>query len=112
MKTETFIKIGGKYRTFQRTGHPVSYTHLDVYKRQELSDADITSRSREIAASYQNKKSVVHMDEVDMSQLTLFDTVKEDDIINQITELDLSGTTPIDALNLLYQFQTKLKNRV
>ena len=47
-----------------------------------------------------------------MSQLTLFDTVKEDDIINQITELDLSGTTPIDALNLLYQFQTKLKNRV
>ena len=79
---------------------------------EELSDADITSRSREIAASYQNKKSVVHMDEVDMSQLTLFDTVKEDDIINQITELDLSGTTPIDALNLLYQFQTKLKNRV
>ena len=79
---------------------------------EELSDADITARSREIAATYQNKKSVVHMDEVDMSQLTLFDTVKEDDIINQITELDLSGTTPIDALNLLYQFQTKLKNRV
>ena len=46
-----------------------------------------------------------------MSQLTLFDTVREDDIIKEIKELELGRMTPIDALNTLYRFQTKLNNR-
>ena len=46
-----------------------------------------------------------------MQQLTFFDTVKDDDIIRELKELELSTMTPIDALNTLYRLQTKLKNR-
>ena len=50
-------------------------------------------------------------DEVDLAQMTLFDTVKDDDVLEEIKSLDVSNLTPIDALNTLYQLQNKLKNR-
>ncbi len=81
---------------------------------QELSDADITVRAKEIAgiqAQHAKSKRVQKMDEVDLTQLTLFDTVKEDDIIKELQEMELSSMTPIDALNTLYRLQTSLKNR-
>ena len=43
--------------------------------------------------------------------MSLFDTVKDDDVIAEIKNLDVSNLTPIDALNTLYQLQNKLKNR-
>lgn len=43
--------------------------------------------------------------------MTLFDTVKDDDVLEEIKSLDVSNLTPIDALNTLYQLQNKLKNR-
>ena len=46
-----------------------------------------------------------------MQQMSFFDTVKDDDVIKEIKELDLANLTPIDALNTLYQLQNKLKNR-
>ena len=51
------------------------------------------------------------LDTCQLSQLTLFDTVREDDIIKELGEMDLSAMTPIDALNTLYRLQTRLKNR-
>ena len=50
-------------------------------------------------------------DEVDLNQLSIFDTVKDDDIIRELKELELSTMTPIDALNTIYRLQNKLKNR-
>ena len=50
-------------------------------------------------------------DEVDLAQMSLFDTVKDDDVIDEIKSLDISNLTPIEALNTLYQLQNKLKNR-
>ena len=50
-------------------------------------------------------------DEVDLTQMSLFDTVKDDDIIQEIQEIDLGNLTPIDALNKLYELQNKIKNR-
>ena len=50
-------------------------------------------------------------DEVDLQQMSFFDTVKDDDIIRELGELELGHMTPIDALNTLYRLQTKLKNR-
>ena len=41
----------------------------------------------------------------------LFDTVQDDDIIKELSELDISNMTPMDALNTLYRFQGKVKNR-
>ncbi len=81
---------------------------------EELSSADITSHAKEIArlpAGTVPHKAVARPDEVDLNQLTIFDTVKDDDIIKELGELELSNMTPIDALNTLYKLQTKLKNR-
>ncbi len=83
---------------------------------QELSDADIANRAKEVAqyasASSGTKNRVQKLDEVDANQLTLFDTVKDDDIVKEITSMDLSTMTPIDALNTLYRMQAALKNRI
>ncbi|MDO5411347.1 MAG: DNA mismatch repair protein MutS [Lachnospiraceae bacterium] len=79
-----------------------------------LSEADAAARSKELAISSGSNARVCvkKPDDVDMAQLTLFDTVKEDDIIKELTDADLGHMTPIDALNFLYQLQSKLKNRV
>ena len=78
----------------------------------ELSDADISVRSREIAGTERSaKKPVPRLDEVDLKQMSLFDTVKEDDIVKEIESMELSAMTPIDALNTLYRMQNSLKNR-
>lgn len=81
---------------------------------EELSDTDLTTRAREIAevsSNVNNHKPVPKPDEIELSQLTLFDAVREDDIIEDIKGLELGNMTPIDALNTLYRLQTKLKNR-
>ena len=78
---------------------------------QELSDADITVRSREIAQAKPPKKKAAKLDEVELKQMTLFDTVKDDDILKELQEMDLSAMTPIDALNTLYRLQNTLQNR-
>ena len=43
--------------------------------------------------------------------MSIFDTVKDDDIIKELGDLDFRTMTPIDALNTLYRLQTRLKNR-
>lgn len=81
---------------------------------EELVSSDLTSKAREIAennANISNHKPVPKPDDVEMSQLRLFDTVCEDAIIEEIKNLELGNMTPIDALNTLYRIQTKLKNR-
>lgn len=80
----------------------------------ELSEADITVKAKEIAETNSNitqRKAVPKPDEVDLQQMSLFDTVKDNDIIKELGELELGNMTPIDALNILYRLQTKLKNR-
>lgn len=57
------------------------------------------------------KKKKEKLDEVDLAQMSLFDTIKDDDIINELRNADLSNMTPIDALNKLYELQNKVKNR-
>ena len=39
------------------------------------------------------KAKPVHYDEVDMAQMSLFDTVQDDDIIKELSELDISNMT-------------------
>lgn len=79
---------------------------------EELSHADITARVKDIAVNgHEAKIKTKKFDEVDLAQMSLFDTVKDDDVIDEIKNLDVSNLTPIDALNTLYQLQNKLKNR-
>lgn len=44
-----------------------------------------------------------------MTQISLFDTVKDDDIIDELRSIDIGNMTPLDALNKLYQLQNKVK---
>ena len=81
---------------------------------EELSDEDITSRVSEIAArehTAKKKGRSKKYDEVDIAQMSLFHTVKDDDVLNELKEIDVTNLTPIDALNTLYRLQNKLKNR-
>ena len=43
--------------------------------------------------------------------MSLFDTVKDEDVLKELTEIDITHLTPMDALNELYRLQNKLKNR-
>ena len=82
---------------------------------QELIDNDISVKAKEIAeelkAKSKQKVRPRKYDEVDLEQMTLFDTVKNEDIIDELRELDISNLTPMDALNTIYRLQNKIKNR-
>ena len=81
---------------------------------EELAEGDITARVSEIAVrekSAKKKPKVKKYDEVDMAQMSLFDTVKDDDVLEELKNLDVGNMTPIDALNTIYRLQNKLKNR-
>ena len=81
---------------------------------EELSDEDITARVSEIASKervVKKKPKVKKYDDVDIAQMSLFDTVKDDDVLEELKNLDVGNMTPIDALNTIYRLQNKLKNR-
>ena len=81
---------------------------------EELTDADVTARVSEIAAKerlVKKKHKVKKYDEVDIAQMSLFDTVKDDDVLEELKNIDVGNLTPIEALNTIYRLQNKLKNR-
>ena len=81
---------------------------------EQLSDNDITEKVQSIVIDKKSEgkaKKTEHFDEVDMAQMSLFDTVKDEDVIKELKEVDVSNMTPLDALNTLYRLQSKLNNR-
>ena len=78
---------------------------------EELSANDITAVTKNLSVETRTKKKKEKLDEVDLAQMSLFDTVKDDDILEELKNVDLSNMTPIDALNKLYELQNKIKNR-
>ena len=79
---------------------------------EQLSDNDIIEKMQNIEVDLKNDKhKAVRYDEVDMEQMSLFDTVRDEDIIKELQEIDVGNLTPVDALNTLYRLQNKLKNR-
>lgn len=81
----------------------------------DLSDADISLKARDIAQYSKKQEKLVDsykkVDDLEVKQMSLFDTVNNDDIIEDIKVLDISNMTPIDALNTLYKLQGRVKNR-
>ena len=79
---------------------------------EQLSDNDIIEKVQNIAVNVKGeKRKEVKYDEVDLEQMSLFDTVKDEDIIKELQEIDVGNLTPVEALNTLYRLQNKLKNR-
>ena len=97
---------------------------------EQLSDNDITRKAKDIEVETEESlpeypygveqqsggKKRKKKKHEDMEQLSLFDTsntnIKMDDIILELHDLDLSATTPIDAMNILYRMQMKLRERM
>lgn len=80
----------------------------------QLCDNDILEKVQSIAIDQKDgrsKSKAVKYDEVDLSQMSLFDTVKDEDVLKELQDIDISTLTPLDALNTLYRLQNKLKNR-
>ena len=79
----------------------------------QLSDNDITEKIAgiEAKASGGPRKKVPHYDEVDLAQISLFETTRDEDVIKELEGVDISNMTPLDALNTLYRLQSMLKNR-
>lgn len=79
----------------------------------ELIANDITEIVKNISVDNPNSssKKKKHLDEVDLAQISLFDTTGDDTIIDEIRNIDIGNMTPLDALNKLYELQNKVKNR-
>jgi DNA mismatch repair protein MutS len=115
-------------------GVPEGVLHRARELVEELSDNDIAVKAKEIEVEYEipdyqygieqqthtkrkaGKKTASEVESEELGQMSLFDTsnsnIKMDDIIVELHDLDLSATTPIEALNILYKMQTKLKERI
>ena len=84
---------------------------------EQLSDNDITEKVQSIAIESKSgkktdkKNAPKKYDEVDMEQISLLDTVSDEDVLKELQEIDVTNLTPLDALNTLYRLQNKLKNR-
>jgi DNA mismatch repair protein MutS len=48
----------------------------------------------------------------DISQFSLFSMSGNEDIIAELRDIDIARLTPIDAINMLYQIQKKIKDRI
>lgn len=80
----------------------------------QLVDNDIIDKiqSIEVFGNQDNKgKKVEHYDQVDLTQMSLFATTTDEDVLKELKELDISNLTPLDALNTLYKLQNSLNNR-
>ena len=79
----------------------------------ELVNNDITDIVRNLSVDTSTKKNnkKIHLDEVDLTQMSLFDTISDDDIIDELRNVDIGNLTPLEALNKLYELQNKVKNR-
>lgn len=81
----------------------------------ELIDNDISEKIQSIAIDTKDTKlpkaKPEHYDEVDLGQISLFDTSTDEDVLEELRQMDLESLRPIDALNRLYKLQNMLKNR-
>ena len=88
---------------------------------EELSNADISYRAKSIETA-DLKPSVSKKATVDDGQYSLFDTPRpepsskptvitqvQNDVLKEITDMDISNMTPMDALNALFAMQKALK---
>ncbi len=94
-------------------GVPTSVTDRAKEIVDELADNDITVNVKNMTVMKESSKGarVRKLDEVDLNQMSLFDTVTDDDIITEIKEADIDNMTPMDALNTLSRLKNRLVNR-
>ncbi len=75
----------------------------------ELSNNDITDKVRNMEVVTTSTKSPTKKIKEDFDQLSLFDNNNKDEVIQELKTIDLMKLTPMEAMNLLYQLQQKIR---
>ena len=80
---------------------------------REISNNDITEKVQLLAQDINNEKKckAKTYDEVDLSQMSLFDTVSDKDVIDELMKVEVTNITPLEALNTLSSLQSMIRNR-
>ena len=111
------IVKGGADRSYgiqvaKLAGVPDSVIDRAKVLAQELSEHDITeTAAAEPVSSPVKKQKRRKADEVDLHQMSFFDTMTDEDVLRELKEVDVTAMTPIEAMNTLYELQSRLKNR-
>ena len=84
---------------------------LILQKTEGANDGLVSIRSARWGTFAGVWHGMSHYDEVDLEQISLFDTVTDADVLEELKNVEVSTMTPLDALNTLYRLQNKLKNR-
>ncbi len=92
------------FRILSLTGRKKSHSSFPIMILQKRYSVSRLIKSRK-------SRKVKHYDQVDLAQISLFDTTKDEDVIKELSQIDISNLTPLDALNTLYKLQNMLKNR-
>lgn len=80
----------------------------------QLCENDIVDLAKNIAVegqAEQSRKQTKPLDDVDKAQMSFFDTISDDAIIDELRHLDISHMTPLEAMNALNELQVKVRNR-
>ena len=80
----------------------------------QLCENDIVDLAKNIAVEgqmTQSRKQTKPLDDVDKAQMSFFDTISDDAIIDELRHLDISHMTPLEAMNALNELQVKVRNR-
>jgi len=78
----------------------------------ELLGNDLALKAKAISANAKQSEEEYVQETLPFEQMSLFSVSGNEDIITEIRELDLNKMTPIDALNKLYQYQKKIRERI
>ena len=110
------IVKGGADRSYgiavaKLAGLPDSVINRANELAQQLSENDISGSVRSIASEPAKKAILKKSDDVDRGQMSLFDTVSDEEIISELMDLDCNNMTPVEALNAISAIQSRLKNR-
>jgi len=112
------IIVGGADKSYgiqvaKLAGVPDSVIERAKVLVKDLSDADILQNAKNIS-QYSKKIDKTYANQInnlEAKQMSLFDTVNNDDIILELKDINIGNMTPIDAINMLYNLQSKIKNR-
>ncbi len=85
-----------------------------IRRAKEISDELANSESGFYSGHFtipEKKEQSKMKQSVELEQFSLFDTVKDDTIIEELRSVNISTMTPLEALNKLHELHNKVKNR-
>ena len=82
-------------------------------RAREIADhLEQTDEGKELTGMDMDRSVSAHAD--GMTQLSIFDAMggsQTDNILFELRDIDLTGVTPMDAMNLIYKWQNQLKEK-